>query len=74
MGQMSACMVASSTAVTVNNESGNCWFCAMLIPVKKYITVCRRDLNSDLLFGAAKVYFESGREKEIWRRGFLCLF
>lgn len=64
LGTVSAGVVASRTAITVNSESSNHWFCAMLIPVK-YITVCRRDVNSDLLCGAAKVYFGSGREKEI---------
>lgn len=67
-------MVASSIAITVNSGSGNHWFCAMLIPVKKYVTVCRRDANSGLLFGATKVYFESGREKEIWRGRFYVYF
>lgn len=50
-------MVASSTNITSNSESGNHWFCAMLIPVKKHTIVCRRDGNSDLLFDPAKVYF-----------------
>lgn len=57
LGQVSAYMVASSTNITSNSESGNHWFCAMLIPVKKHTIVCRRDGNSDLLFDPAKVYF-----------------
>lgn len=67
-------MVASSIAITVNSGSGNHCFCAMLLPVKKYVTVCTRDSNSGLLFGAAKVYFGSGREKEIWRGRFYVCF
>lgn len=39
----------------------------LAIPVQKYIAVCR----GDLLFGAAKVYFVSGSNKEIWK-GDIC--